>query len=55
MVLWEERGSAELAKKMGCSSVPLDAVARHVREHETNAGNFVCDAVKSMHRTPELS
>ena len=51
MVHWEERGSAELAKKIGCSSAPLDAVTRHVRQRETNAGDFVADAVKNMHRT----
>ncbi|CAE7941594.1 yfkN [Symbiodinium necroappetens] len=51
VVHWEERGSAELAKKIGCSSAPLDAVTRHVRQRETNAGDFVADAVKNMHRT----
>ena len=53
VVQWEERGSAELAKKIGCSSAPLDAVTRHVRQRETNAANFVADAVKNMHRTSQ--
>ena len=47
---WEEKGSKELAKKIGCSSVALEARDDKVRQQETNTGNFVSDAVRSMHR-----
>jgi len=48
---WEDKGKAELNKPMGCATVGFDSVAAHVRQVETNAGNFFCDAVKAVHKT----
>jgi len=51
IVDWENKGMAELGKPMGCSTVGLDALAEHVRQFETNLGNFFTDSVKSVHKT----
>jgi len=51
IIKWESKGSEVMNEKCGCSSVDLDAVATHVRHHETGMGNFFTDAVKTMHQT----
>ncbi|CAK9087581.1 unnamed protein product [Durusdinium trenchii] len=51
VVQWEERGQAELGKRIGCSTVPLDTRESQVRQQETGVGNFIADAVQAMHKT----
>lgn len=51
IVKWEERGEAEMGKKVGCLEVPLQAQNTRIRNGETNMGDFFTDAVRAMHKT----
>jgi len=49
VVTWEEKGEKEMGKKVGCSLTDLDAVAAHVRQFETELGDWFTDAVRIQH------
>jgi len=51
VVEWERRGSEEMGKEIGCSKVELDSKAKHLRRGSTNLGNFITDAMRSVHKT----
>lgn len=51
IIEWEDRGAKEMNKKIGCMKEDLDAVAVHVRQEETNIGNFFSDSVRVFHHT----
>lgn len=51
VVQWEEKAEKVMGKTMGCFGTGYDAHSSHLRQRETNAGDFFTDATRHFHKT----